>query len=133
MLGKLLVAKDSSSTINKRAVLMTVGGVTVFVAFLIGMESFAHSLSLTKQAEADLQMSTQARSILGDPVRVRWLIYMHIEASKTKGVANLSIPIEGSKAKARLYVAGLKENGVWSITDLHLTIDGSVNSLQIPR
>ena len=131
LLAKFVV-RDASNTINKRRSIAKAAGVTIVaVAIVIVAERMVHTFPLTTQAEADLRMSQDVKNILGEPVREGWFMSFNSESSNGNGSANLSIPLEGSKAKGHLYATGIEEGGTWRIKDLYLTVDGSDRTVQI--
>jgi hypothetical protein len=120
-LNNLGFFQRGSTKVSRKAVVNLFGAVTVFILFGTAIEILCHNLSLTQQATADLQASTDGRVALGDPIRLGWFI----SGSMRSGVASFSIPVKGSKAAGKLEVRGAREDGSWRIVELYLIMDGN--------
>lgn len=58
---------------------------------------------------------------LGEPLDVGWFATGRIERTGPRGgLADMTIPLEGPRAKANLYVIGREHEGRWTITKLVL-------------
>ena len=118
---------DTRSYLNLLAVFCTV------MALLTSAEYYIHNWSLTQQAVADIQASEDGRNLLGDSIRIGWLISFRIEKNGNDGTGRLFIPVKGSKAAGELEVKGILKDGAWNVSDLYLIVDRNQDAVQIPH
>lgn len=63
---------------------------------------------------------------LGAPIEAQWLVTGRSEETAGgRGVAELTIPLSGSRRDGALHVIGRRREGVWQITRMELEIDDS--------
>lgn len=105
----------------------TLLGVAAFAALVLGILGFVFSMMKNsepyKHALTQVQNSPQAIAVLGEPIEPGWLLMGSINLSGSSGSADLSIPVEGSKASGRLNVVASKSGGEWTYSALRLTSD----------
>ncbi|MCB1098016.1 MAG: hypothetical protein KDN22_20765 [Verrucomicrobiae bacterium] len=105
------------------------------VAFVVAIAGFVFSMMKNsepyKHALTQVQNDPQAVAFLGEPIEPGWLLTGKIDLSGSSGSADISIPVEGSKASGRLNVVASKSGGVWSYTVLRLTSDGLSQPLDL--
>lgn len=130
-LRKLGFLRSGSIEISRRAILKTLGAVAVLILFGATIEIICHNLALTQQATEDLQTSREGSNLLGNPIRIGWLISGNIRSNGDGGAASFSIPVKGSKAAGNLEVTGIRKDGSWTVAELYLIVDG--NTVQIPH
>ncbi|MGZ5114432.1 MAG: cytochrome c oxidase assembly factor Coa1 family protein [Usitatibacter sp.] len=76
-----------------------------------------------QQALAKLNANVEATNLLGAPVEPG-LPMGSVRISGPSGDAELSIPVQGSKAKGTLYSQATKEMGQWRFDRIELEVDG---------
>src|SRR5262245_21618139 len=67
---------------------------------------------------------------VGEPIRFGWFIGGEIEETPGFGRAELTIPVSGPKGTGTLYVAAVKEAGIWKLTLLQFGPKDSMERLQ---
>jgi hypothetical protein len=98
-------------------VIVLFGGIFGGVFYLL-KSSDAYQLAVSR-----LQANTAAVSILGAPISTGMPLGQ-IKINGASGRAALDFSVTGTKARGRLLVEALKQNGVWSLKVLKLKIDG---------
>jgi hypothetical protein len=100
-------------------------GVVVGVVFYAMQNSEAYRLSLAR-----VQRSSEAIAILGQPISagVPW---GSIQVSGSRGSADLSYSVEGSKAQGTIYLDGLLEAGTWRFPRLELQVEDSEDRISL--
>jgi len=66
----------------------------------------------------------RVQAMLGAPVKPGWTVGGTVSARRASGGARLSIPLQGSALKGRLYVVAQKLAGDWSYQKLELNVAG---------
>jgi len=94
------------------------GGLIGGVFYLLG-HSEAYTLAVSR-----LQASPEAASILGTPISTG-IPFGSIKVSPTSGRARLSFSANGTKATGMVFVDAVKKDGIWSLTNLSLKVEGS--------
>lgn len=61
---------------------------------------------------------------LGTPIDAGWFVSGSVEVSGPSGNADMSFPVEGSRASGRLYVVAHKQAGRWEFGLLQLEMEG---------
>jgi hypothetical protein len=72
----------------------------------------------------ELKHNKEATSLLGEPIKKGLFVSGNYELKNSVGTADLSVPVEGPKAKGTVHVVANKKDGVWIINTLNLTVDG---------
>lgn len=106
------------------AVIALVGS-TVF-----GVMMAFKSSEVYQQAIAKLNATPEAVQMLGAPVDPGFPSGS-MQINGPSGQAELSIPVQGSKAKGTLYVQATKEMGRWNFDRIELEIEGSEERLDL--
>jgi hypothetical protein len=94
------------------------GGLIGGSFYLFG-HSEAYALAVSK-----LQASPEAASVLGTPISTG-TPFGSISVTPTSGRAVLSFSATGSKATGRVFLEAIKKDGVWSLRNLALKVEGS--------
>jgi hypothetical protein len=94
------------------------GGLIGGSFYLLG-HSEAYALAVSK-----LQTSSEAASLLGAPISTG-RPFGSISVTPTSGRAVLSFSATGSKATGRVFLEAIKKDGVWSLRNLGLKVEGS--------
>ncbi|MEZ5323707.1 MAG: cytochrome c oxidase assembly factor Coa1 family protein [Verrucomicrobiales bacterium] len=110
-------------------------GFAGIAAFAVAIAGFVFSMMKKSEpyqhAIAQVQTDSQAVAFLGEPIEPGWLVTGSINLSGSSGSADLSIPVEGSKASGRINVIASKSGGEWSYSVLRLTADGLAQPLDL--
>jgi hypothetical protein len=121
---------DSVAHFKRVQRLWAIWGVVIWlgaIALFGGM--FGGTFYLLKSSEAyqlgasQLQASTEAAAVLGAPITTGFPMGS-VTTSGTTGRAVLSFSATGSKATGRVFLEGIKKDGVWSLTRLTLRVEG---------
>jgi hypothetical protein len=107
----------------KWGVVVWLGGAVLFGGIFGGVFYLLKSSEAYQLAVARLQASPVAVNALGAPISTG-MPSGQIKVSGSSGRAALNFSVRGTKATGQLFVAAVKENGVWSLTSLTLKIDG---------
>lgn len=95
-------------------VIVLVGAVVYTVFSLIkGSEPYGMAMDQLRQNEAAVQL-------LGEPVDDGFFPTGSVNTSGPSGVAELAIPVSGSRREGKLYVQATKEMGTWTLNALVL-------------
>ncbi|MEM9557492.1 MAG: cytochrome c oxidase assembly factor Coa1 family protein [Acidobacteriota bacterium] len=99
------------------AVVLFLGAILTLVWGMIrSSEPYQHAIARAQSDPVVLEA-------LGSPVEVGLFIMGNFESSDSSGSADFSVPIQGPRAKGRLYVVASKSAGEWSISRLVLEVD----------
>lgn len=104
-------------------------GCAIAIAAVIGFAAFILTIVFGalrnstpyEAAVARAQFDPRVIALLGKPVEAKLIVSGTIHAVNDSGTANLDIPLEGPKGKAKLHVAGTKEKGVWTYSEMTVT------------
>ena len=117
----------------------TIAGVAVFLAVIaLGAGSFFAAMALLKDSDAyrlgiaKLQANREAVEALGAPIEAGFP-RGSMQVSGPSGEAQLEIPVEGRKAKGRLYLEATKAMGQWKADRIELEIEGDPQRLDLNR
>ena len=133
VLTKFGFSYSGSIKVSRRTAIKAFAFVATVLLLSTGLEYLYHNFSLTQQATGILQASRGGKDALGEPIRPGWFITGNTRIGRDDGVANLSIPVKGSRASGKLEVKGIKKDGSWNIVDLYLIMDGDKAVVQIPH
>jgi hypothetical protein len=98
--------------------------VAVYVFGIVNLVFMVLRLSVPyKYAVQVATQDARVQSILGAPVKPGWAVSGRVRNYRHSGTARLSIPLQGSMAKGKLYVAATKTAGNWSYQRLELNVD----------
>ncbi|BAV34155.1 hypothetical protein SCL_1857 [Sulfuricaulis limicola] len=94
-----------------------------FVAVFFFVSSALKSSDAYQLAYSRLEQSQEAVSVLGAPITTG-MVQGNFQSSGPTGTAQLTVPVEGTKAKGMLYIDATKDMGAWRINRLELEIEG---------
>jgi hypothetical protein len=101
----------------------------VILAFLIELGDLSgRKQPIFVQATQLLNESSQARSVLGEPMRVGWPIALSSQESSESGYMHLTIPVSGSLHHGVLYASGIKIAGGWMLEEVDLKVKDAASS-----
>jgi tetratricopeptide (TPR) repeat protein len=116
-----------------------IAGVVLFLVFLaLGAGSYFAAMAMMKDSDAyrlgvaKLQANAAATEALGAPVETG-NPRGGFQVSGPSGNAQLEIPVEGRKAKGRVYLDATKEMGQWKANRIELEIDGRPERIDLNR
>lgn len=76
-----------------------------------------------KMAIAQLEGSTEAKSVLGDDVKAGWTTNSSFQETNGQGSMQIELDVSGSKGSGKLYVSAKKESSRWWLTQCELKPD----------
>lgn len=96
-----------------------------FVFGLIkGSEPYQMSLELAASSPALIAK-------IGEPIEPGWLVTGNISYHNASGDADLTIPLEGPKGEATLYIVAKRELGEWTLTRAVVEVHNSGERLKL--
>lgn len=130
---------DSIAHFKRVQRLWAIWGVVIWLgAIALFGGIFGGTFYLLKNSEAyqlgvsRLQANTQAMTALGAPISTG-IPFGQIAINGASGRAALNFSVTGSKATGRLFLEAIKKDGVWSLTNLKLKIDGRDDVIDLLR
>lgn len=116
-----------------------VGGCLGLIVLLIigaGTAIFGISKMITnsKPYEYALEQAStneEVIAVLGDSITSDGLMQGNISLNNDNGLADITIPIKGSKGKGKVTVVGEKTDGEWTYSSLYVTIKGSKERIEL--
>jgi TPR repeat protein len=119
--------------------LWAIAGLIVLVlAIAMGVAMFFTASSMLKNSDAyrlgvaKLQASPEAMALLGPPLETG-MPRGSFQTSGPTGEAQLSIPVEGKKAKGVVYLDATKDMGQWKANRAVLEIEGRAERIDLNR
>ena len=97
--------------------------IALAAAFVFWVSAMLKSSDAYRLGVAQLQASSEAMALLGPPLETGMPLG-HIRISGPAGEAQLSIRVEGRKAKGVVHLEATKEMGLWRIDRMVLEVDG---------
>lgn len=110
-------------------VLLLIGGCVGLIGggLFFGMRSS----DAYQQALAAAQSDPRLIEALGEPIESGWLVSGSISVNGATGDADLAIPIEGPKGKAKLYVEATKSAGSWEFLRLEAVVEETGEHIEL--
>jgi hypothetical protein len=94
-------------------------------ALALGVMQIMRSSTPYQEAVGMAKADPAVVQALGTPVEAGWFNSGKIETHNGSGHADLQIPLQGPKGKARLYVVADKRGKHWRYETLEVQVDGS--------
>jgi len=114
------------------AVVIYLGGIVLFGGIFGGVfYGLRHSDAYELGASA-LQSHADAVAVLGTPIETGYPVGS-IKTSGASGQAILSFSATGPKASGRVFLEAIKQNGVWSLKNLRLKVEGREDAIDLLR
>ena len=104
---------------------VSIGGIFALV-FGSMKSSDAYKVAVAKAKENPAVIAA-----LGQPIEEGWLVSGNISVNGPSGKAELSIPIEGPKKKASIYLNATKSAGQWKFSLLQVEVDGVAERIDL--
>lgn len=99
--------------------LSTLAIMVAFVAFVVTMVfGLMKSSDVYQRAVATAKADVSVQQALGTPIQEGFFVSGNVNVSGPSGQADLSIPLEGPRSKASLYVIATKSGGQWTFSTL---------------
>jgi hypothetical protein len=95
----------------------------LFAALYFAIAAAFKSSDVYQQAVARLNTNAEATRVLGVPISSGMPMGI-VSVSGPSGRAQLSIPVEGSKAKGTIFLLATKEMGQWRFDRIELEVEG---------
>ena len=100
----------------------------LFAAFVFGIVALIFgaikSSGPYQHAVTRAQSDPAVIAALGEPIRSGWFVQGNISVDGASGIADLAIPLDGSRADGTLYVVAEKHAGEWRYDTLAVNVDG---------
>jgi hypothetical protein len=96
--------------------LIVFGIVSLVFGLLRGSAPYQHAVSEARGSAAVV-------AALGEPIQAGFMVNGNIATRNDEGEATLTIPLQGPKASARLYVEASRERGRWDYQTLSVVLD----------
>jgi cytochrome oxidase complex assembly protein 1 len=94
-------------------------GATIVAVPTIIKSSGAYQLSMDTA-----RANERVRDALGEEFQAGFWVTGNVEVNNSVGRAALMIPVSGSKASGTIVSQGLRNNGVWTLSLLYVTVSG---------
>jgi hypothetical protein len=119
-------------------IVAVVGAVVVLVMLFVGAILFAvfGSMKSSTPYQHAVEVAThdpRVLATLGAPVKPGWLPSGSINVSGDSGHADLSVPLEGTAHKGKLYIVASKAEGEWSYQILTVRVEGGTVRIDLLR
>ncbi len=82
------------------------------------------SASVVVEAVALAKQSPEVRQVLGENIQAGLAVSGSFQSSNDRGSADVSIPLDGSKADGTLHVEAYKDGEQWKFTQLQVDVPG---------
>jgi hypothetical protein len=137
MYGAPPVAGRSGSKLKWIIISVVLVIMIVIVLFVVGiLFIISGAIKSSDPYQHAVQVATHDSRVverLGAPIKPGWLPAGSINVSGGSGQADLSISVEGSKAKGTIYVVAKKTEGEWVYQNLALRVEGSEKRIDLLR
>jgi Cytochrome oxidase complex assembly protein 1 len=93
------------------------------VIFGVAFQSL-RSAGVVVEAVAMAKQSPEVRQALGEEIKAGMLVSGSLQSSNDRGSADITIPLDGSKADGTLHVEAYKDGEEWKFTQLLVEVPG---------
>ena len=114
------------------AVVIYVGAIVLFGGIFGGVFYGLRHSEAYELGAATLQTHADAVAALGTPIETGFPLGS-ITTNSTSGRALLNFSATGPKASGRVFLEAIKQNGVWSLKNLRLKVDGREDAIDLLR
>ncbi|WP_421725566.1 cytochrome c oxidase assembly factor Coa1 family protein [Bauldia sp.] len=108
-----------------RAGVIVLVGLALFIpAAFFGMLTLMTNTDAYRQSMEIMRTDQRVIAVMGEPIEAGWFVTGNVSLNNDDGTSELSIPVSGPKASGRLISRATKTDGVWTVNQLALLIDG---------
>jgi hypothetical protein len=111
-------------------VVLWIAWIVVTAGFLVGVFSVLKHSEAYQLGVARLQSNPIATNLLGTPISAG-IPSGSVRINGSSGTAELRFSVSGPRASGVVFVAAIKTDGVWALTKLTLTPNGSDNAIDL--
>ena len=112
--------------------LTLIAAIMAFVACIVLIVFGAlRSTDTYKTAVARAKANPRLQQAIGTPMETGWLVSGSTHVTGGSGSSELSIPIEGPRGKATIYVVATKSAGDWEYSKMVVKVDGSNETIDL--
>jgi hypothetical protein len=137
MYGSPPVAGKSGSKLKWIIISVVLVIFVVVALFVVGIVSIVFgAIKSSDPYQHAVQVATHDPRVLarlGTPIKEGWIPAGSINVSGGSGQADLSISVEGSRAKGTIYVVARKTEGEWVYQNLALRVEDSEERIDLLR
>jgi len=84
-----------------------------------------------KTAVSRAKADPRVQQAIGTPIETGWLVSGSTNVTAGSGSSELTIPIEGPRGKANIYVVATKSAAEWDYSKLLVKVDGSNQTIDL--
>jgi hypothetical protein len=110
--------------------LLLLGVIAILAIFGIVFGALKSSDAYT-EAVALARQHPEVREVLGEPIEEGFFVQGSVNISGTSGDADLTVPLEGPKGKAKLYIVATRFAGTWEFERLVLRMTETGQSIDL--
>jgi hypothetical protein len=114
------------------AVVIYLGAIVLFGGLFGGVFYALRHSDAYELGASTLQTNADAIAILGTPIETG-MPMGKVSTSGASGRAFLNFSATGPKASGRIFLEAIKQNGVWSLKNLRLKVDGREDAIDLLR
>ena len=127
--GAPVPPRHSSNWINRNWLWFVPAVILLAVGFICGLVFLIFTLMRSSDAYAGAVSRAKSNpaviAALGSPVTDSFFVMGSIQEQNSGGFAHLTIPLQGPKAKATLYVDATRSHSEWSFDTLTVAVAGT--------
>ncbi len=106
-------------------------GVLFVVAPIVAAVVIFSSLGPFETVKEEARTNPQIAEIVGTPVEVGWFTAGSVSQQNETGDADVNVSVSGPLASGTLRMVSTRQNGVWVVRKLVLTLDGTGQAIAI--
>jgi hypothetical protein len=106
-------------------------GLAFVVCIILVVFGALKSTDTYKTAVSRAKADPRVQQALGTPIETGWLVSGSTNATVGSGSSELTIPIEGPRGKANIYVVATKSAGDWEYSKMVVKVAGSNETIDL--
>ena len=116
-----------------------VGGCLTLIVLLVvfvtsvffGVSSMFKESTPYQDAKTQAEQHPLVMEHIGTPIETDGMMSGNISFSNNDGEANITMPVKGPKGEGQIVVVGTKTNGIWTYTEMSVTIDSTEQTIDL--
>jgi hypothetical protein len=113
-------------------VVIWLGAIVLFGGIFGGVFHALRHSDAYELGASTVQTNADAVAVLGTPIETGYP-FGSIRINGATGQALLNFSVTGPKASGRVFLEAIKQNGVWSLRNLRLKVDGREDAIDLLR
>lgn len=106
--------------------LILIGCMGLFVSGVLSLVEYSfHHHTVTRQSFERAANDPRVIQVLGQPIRMGWVIKGNVHMKDANGYADLRIPISGPKGEATIFLYARETFGAWEFRILRVEMPGA--------